>query len=54
MDENTTFMAFNSAKEVHLAGSGEHSCIILSCTATISSFISFDNNKLHLTLTFSF
>lgn len=54
LGENTTFMAYNSNKEVHLTGSGGHSNTILSCTATISPFILFDNSKLHLTLTFSF
>lgn len=36
LHENTTLMAYNSTKEVHLAGSGEHSNTILSCTAIIS------------------
>lgn len=53
LGEKTTFMTHNSTKEVDLAGSGQRSTTMLRHTATISPFISFDNN-LHLTLTFSF
>lgn len=34
--ENTTFIAYKTTKEVHLAGSGEHSNAKLSCTETTS------------------
>lgn len=45
----TTFTAYKSTKEVHLAGSGEHSNAKLNHTETISPFVLSD-----LTLLFSF
>jgi len=53
LGENRVFITYSSTKQVHLAGSGEHSNTTLNCTATIYPFISFENNKLHLTLSFS-